>query len=346
MACQFRLQEGDTALSPWNVEEWCPLEFKDDAARRDFIDESLCSQVDPADRTLVQVAPPPSVAASFDDSDDDDDEDMKEEGVVPAPVVPLAAGSEKERLFVKCALPLLRMKRRTDYESWMKVGFAVATVFEGGQIGRDLFRLWSQAAPNYDQGACDKVYGCAGNKVGVGSIVTWLRADAPAALVGALMQMLQDDDDEEKVASNARATEPSKLDEKQLHALVYEYNAGVAARKADPDMDGNTANALDQKLLTKLTLDIVTYMNRWICIIRRATGRPNIIEEYSRWEKQSCGNGHDLVHPMPMPPTKGTPFRSRERRPPIRWTYGFHIQNRKNSIRSTLSRLGATTRVS
>jgi hypothetical protein len=42
-------------------------------------------------------------------------------------------------------------------------------------------------------------------------------------------------------------------------------------------------------------LDIVKYMNRWLCIIRRATGKPNIIEEYSRLEKQSVGPGHDVV---------------------------------------------------
>ena len=52
---------------------------------------------------------------------------------------------------------------------------------------------------------------------------------------------------------------------------------------------------MDKKLLQTLKLDIVKYMNRWICIIRRATGRPNVIEEYSRLEKQSGGAGYDVV---------------------------------------------------
>jgi hypothetical protein len=231
---------------------------------------------------------------------DDDDEDMKEDGVAPAPAAPapLASGSEKERLFVQVALPLLSNKRRIDYESWMKVGFAVATVYGGSERGRDLFRIWSQQAVNYDQGACDKVYACAGKRVGVGSLVSWLHEDAPS-LAGALVQMLRDEDAEEKVddavSANTRATEPSKLDEKHLHALVREYNAGVAARRADPDRDAGAAKALDQELLRKLQLDIVRYMNKWICIIRRSTGRPNIIEEYSRLEPQSTGAGHDVV---------------------------------------------------
>jgi hypothetical protein len=116
----------------------------DEDARREFIDCTLCSQVDPADRSLVHVAPPPaSVAAFFDASIADGDEDMKEESTQPVvPAIPaIPVGTEKERLFVQTALPVLSMQRRIDRTSWMTVGFAISTVFGKDQMGKGLFRL-------------------------------------------------------------------------------------------------------------------------------------------------------------------------------------------------------------
>jgi hypothetical protein len=245
------------------------------------------------DRTLVQAASPPPIAAFFDASDD---EDMKEsESVQPVPAVPLASGSDKDRLFVQAALPLLSMKRRTDYESWMKVGFAVSTVFGRDEFGRDHFRVWSQQAPNYDQGSCDKVYACAGKRVGLGSLITWLREDAPAPLVSALVQTLRDEEAEEREAS---VKGPSKLNEGRIHAMVKEHNLASRKRATSQDFQDKTVRAQKREQderVDKLLADIVQYLNLFLCIIRRATGKPNIIEEYSRMQYGTDGSGEEVV---------------------------------------------------
>jgi hypothetical protein len=185
----FASKKGKTALTPWDVQRWEPLELSDQDARRDFIDETLCSEVDPDDRTVVQAAAPlPSVAAFFEASDNDDDEDMKESA---QPALPISTGSDRERSFVTAALPLLSMERRTKRETWILVGFAIATIYGKSVVGRDLFREWSEEAPNYDEAACDKTYMDSKGQVGIGSLTTWLTEDAPAAEAAALLQTLK-----------------------------------------------------------------------------------------------------------------------------------------------------------
>jgi hypothetical protein len=89
----------------------------------------------------------------------------------------------------------------------MKVGFAVATVFDSDQLGLHLFRVCAQGAPSYSAAACDKVYKHAGSKIGTGNVVAWLREDAPPHVADALIHMLQAkesmvDDEEKKVSPN------------------------------------------------------------------------------------------------------------------------------------------------
>jgi hypothetical protein len=100
----YACKKGKSALQPWDVKDWCALDLDEDE-RREFVDCTLCSQIDLADRTLVEFAPPPaSVAAFFDASIAD--EDVKEESAQPAiPAIPaIPAGSAKERLFVQLCL--------------------------------------------------------------------------------------------------------------------------------------------------------------------------------------------------------------------------------------------------
>ena len=175
----FARKKGKTALIPWNVVEWCPLELKDEADRHDFIDSTLCSCASLDDVSLVKsdrTTKKDGIVVDVDDTD--------------APRAPLPTGTHCERAFVQCALPLLTVKRATDRDSWMRVGFAVSTVFGTSDLGRDLFRLWSRRAPNYDQTACDAVYSGAQKCIGVKSVLKWLREDVPAGVASALAAQL------------------------------------------------------------------------------------------------------------------------------------------------------------
>jgi hypothetical protein len=208
----------------------------------------------------------------------------------------LAPGSALERQFVRVALPLLSMQRRVDYERWMKVGFAVGTVFNGDEQGRDLFRLWSGQAPNYDQAACDRKYLDSGSRVGIGSLIAWLREDASPALAGALVQLLNPADVEDGV--EMAAPRGSKLDEGEIHEMVRLHNVARQERHADPANRDKTAAAKkreDAEQMALLHTQIVKYMNQWFCIIRRSTGKPNVIEEYQRSQRRMESDGHDVV---------------------------------------------------
>jgi hypothetical protein len=286
-------KKGKTRLTPWDVENWREIPLDEDD-RREFIENTLCSQADAADVSLVKFA-----AAPASSSTDHEDEKEREEKV---PAAPRPAGSDRERVFVQAALPMLSPQRRVAYEDWMRTGFAVATVFGKDQIGRDLFRVWSQGAPNYSESACDKVYQGGDAKIGVGSIVSWLKEDAPPAVACALVQTLRDDDpDEEAEADGADGEQkktPSKLDENKIHQWVHAHNAkvqGLASHSDNQGKEKKELKAMAQALKDELLGRIVRYMNRWLCIIRRQTGRPNVIEEYSRLQKRIGGEGHEVV---------------------------------------------------
>lgn len=94
---------------------------------------------------------------------------------------------------------------------------------------------------------------------------------------------------------------PSKLDEKKIHSMVESFNF-----KWEPILEtlnndkpaGKTEKAHAFKKIKKYKLakeklksDIIEYMNRWLCIVRRTTGKPNIFEEYVASENKINGFG-------------------------------------------------------
>ena len=72
------------------------------------------------------------------------------------------------------------------------------------------------------------------------------------------------------------------MDEKKIHEWVLAHNAEVEGLASLPENRRKSPRELEpmvRELKNALLDRIVRYMNRWLCIIRRQTGRPNIIEE-------------------------------------------------------------------
>jgi hypothetical protein len=211
----YASKSGTTALTPWNVEDWCALELGE-GDRHEFIENTLCSQACTED---VSVICSPGPISTF--------LEMKDDAPQTPPPPPVPAGSAEQRRFVQAALAMLSPQRCTGYEDWMKVGFAVGTVFDKDQVGRDVFRAWSQQAASYDQGACDKLYSAGGQKIGIGAIIAWLKEDAPSTVARALIQTLCADEPAEEARSKDEKRKPTKLNESKIHEWIHAHNITV-----------------------------------------------------------------------------------------------------------------------
>jgi len=80
---------------------------------------------------------------------------------------------------VQEALKMLKPERRSTYSLLLQVAFAVSTVFNGDAEGLELFQGFSKGLSKYDPSRCAKVYAESQGKLGIGSVIHWLREDRP-----------------------------------------------------------------------------------------------------------------------------------------------------------------------
>lgn len=153
------------ALVPWDVDNWIPLEFKDSTDHEEWFAKTLCDDAQgdlaiPAravpEPTPEPAKPPPKLSKLFKD-----------------------ARRYPKREFVSSAIGFFSEERRSNYNLWTKMGWAIATVFGDNSCGKHLFREFSEPAANYDQAACDKKYDSAKGEIGFKSIVKWIKEDDP-----------------------------------------------------------------------------------------------------------------------------------------------------------------------
>ena len=300
----FARKEGKTCLVPWDLEHWKELEFSALNYMQSWFEESLCSQPDescdmfpcPSVLELVELVeqPAPSLTSQV-------------HGTSSAATPSLPAGNEQDRRFVKQVLFLLSRQRAENYEQWIRVGFGMSTVFGRDDDGLQLFQQFSNQAPSYDAASVKRTYQGSGGKIGIGSFITWLREDQPL-LAPPLIQeyrstglrveeedqhmeqpeVLVQTDLQIHVQVQAETREiPNKMDEHHIMGLIDNFNANWRRVEALAEEGMLTKRQLIERAQEKkqLTQDIVMYMNQWLAIIRRETGKPNVFEEYKKWER-------------------------------------------------------------
>ena len=291
----FSRKQGKTALIPWDIDHWAELLFDNDEDVEEWFDRSLCGRADTecgayfkqSSRTIDEVmAMPPSSAERV-------------EPVQASPHAPrprLEPGNAAERIFVEQAILLLAPKRRAETAPCLQAVYAIATVFGKDETGLRLADTFCSGAPNYDRTWCAQVYNGAMGLVGLGSIITWLREDQPIIAPLLEAQLHSKDDcpflglpppsvpaarpEEQRESEEHKEPEEQKgqnIDERNIVQWIEDFNKEAEDEENQKDLDKKK-----RALLSK----IVAYMNTRICIIRRSTGKPNVIEEVVRPERK------------------------------------------------------------
>lgn len=279
--------DGRTCLQPWDVAAWQPVSFNTPAEREVWFAASLITS---AHHHHVVSLEPPSI---------DDDLTLLEW---------LEAASEtQKRVSTKLLVPLLSIDRAQGvdgWEVWAKVGFAISQIFGKDDEGRDLFHSFSRRAQNYDEAAANHVYATSDGRVTFGSLITWAKEDDPAGAMAALRQ-------------EVRLSTPvigNRLDEDVVHRMVEVFNQEWLPKFEDWQTGGKTPPGYHAAYET-LTKNIVVYMNHWLCLIRRVTGKPHVVEEYKTEEdhtpcfvfrSQAAARGAYAKHSFRVAGSKGT----------------------------------------
>lgn len=89
-------------------------------------------------------------------------------------------------------LDYLGIKRANEYTYWSRVGWALFNCCKNTQKALDLFIQWSQTAPNYHDGCCQKIFDEArtnGKLVGIGTLIKWVYEDQKPGYMGILDKM-------------------------------------------------------------------------------------------------------------------------------------------------------------
>jgi hypothetical protein len=169
----------------------------------------------------------------------------------------------QQAFVVNCVLPNLSTERLADLHNWVKIIEAVATVF--GKSEHGLVKLKALATSEATKALCEPVYRHASASVGLDELSEWFRQDSP--------DQFQDHHPPEC---------DNNIDEHKIFQWIADFNNRKPGSHF-PDQD---------KLLDK----IVRYMNQWICIIRRSTGKPNVIEELRRPTYRVMGEKQLVTH--------------------------------------------------
>jgi hypothetical protein len=292
----YARKKGKTAMTPWDTVAWQEITYVSDRAREDWFERSLCGQADTEDLdgTIIETTKasatsgPPKVPGG--------------ETTIPAPAVvspyattpQLDPGTKAQREFAIQACVFLATWRKIDVNAWMKAGWALATIFGKDADGLLVFHQFSQGVANYDKQHCDKIYKGGHSRIGIGSLITWLKEDnevvanlllpqlnaQPSVDVDALVAAdvaLNTAVDAPGGTGDAEggnaAGEPlppreNRVNLKMVHRKIEDFNLGKL---------GNTTAA-------QLQAWVVRYMNQYFCLVNKTSGAPMVLEEFTRPE--------------------------------------------------------------
>ena len=162
-----------------------------------------------------------------------------------------ASALEPQQAYViNHVLANLSAKRLSDFDSWINFIKAMSTVFNKNDIG--LAEVTALAPDAVKAAMCKPVYLDLSAGLGFDDLIGWSKDDSPE----------QFKEEDVVVANN--------INEQQIYSWIEGFNDGTFEIEVE-----------------ELREKIVSYMNQWICIIRRSTGKPNIIEEVRRPERKN-----------------------------------------------------------
>jgi hypothetical protein len=224
------------ALVPWDVQNWKPLRFATAAQREAFCVESLCSDADLTECTLIEV----DVAVK----------PVRTVALVPShggqpPVHQSGTPADRERC--RAIVEKLSVARSTDRVQWRDVGFAISAVFGGDADGLHVFDTFSQRSPSYKEGdvQISKVYQASNGTKGLGSLVHFLRQDSAF-----LKQHIEAQSQPSSVEHAGGGGEDS-IDERQVQE---DLRFGVRIKwRSDPSEDADTARYRIDRVVREAT---------------------------------------------------------------------------------------------
>jgi hypothetical protein len=277
-------QDKRSCLVPWDVDKWNPIEFKAQEDMESWLEKSLISQPDEEYCQMLNMSQP----------DEEDSKNCLPSVASPAVVERKSSGNEKERQFTTQVLSLLCKTRATDRSKWINVGFATATVFDGDLTGLHLFQIFSSNAHNYNEAAATKIYNESQRQIGLGSFVNWIKEDQPvistiliAQLKSTVIDERENNEDvavdeglDDIVEGTPDTKKTSRLNEGVIHEMVSKFNSKW--NKKEIRLQQKEFRRAREDLLE----EIVVYMNKWLCIIRKLNGNPLVIEEYTEFNKE------------------------------------------------------------
>jgi hypothetical protein len=288
----YARKQGKTAMTPWNLDTWREMEFESDQQRQDWFERSLCGRADTEDFEGVVMQTQAQPAPSSSSSSASKSKNSSVPAVVSAYITPpqLDPGTKVQRQFATKACAFLSDLRRTDVNAWMKVGYALASIFGKNAEGLVVFHQFSAAAPNYDKDHCDQVYKGAGSRIGIGSLIMWLREDHPAIAPALEAQcrdvmnpdvLVQEEEELEAQAAQERSTpEDHRVNEQMMDSLNEQAQQLKARRKRQLKEKKHEAAAMTQNSILALEQRIFDHLNKFLCAITKGP-KTVFIEQYA-----------------------------------------------------------------
>ena len=143
-----------------------------------------------------------------------------------------------------------------------------------------LAHLFSAKVPNYSASSVDTTYSKSNGSVKFGSLLTWAKEDNSELT---RLAMTQSQVHARVVVDASAQLGPSQLDERVIHGMAKAFNEKWREEllKLKDKNCSNPGQIIQewQKDQQQLNSNTVQYMNKFLFIIRRSTGQPNIWEE-------------------------------------------------------------------
>ena len=254
-------KDGRTCLRPWDLDRWEPIKFENKNDQEEWFAASLVSRASVGEHQHVITTPVPSGDICNPSPSVEVDPSIAEW------LDQLTTSASQEQELAKKLVPLLSLERAIDWTTWSKVGWVISHTFGGNDEGRGLFHEFSQQAPNYGEASADHIYDTSAGRVTFGSLTVWAKEDNYEAAMAVLGHALRRD----------APVVGDKLDEDVIHEMVRKFNTEWEVKlKGEKRKDYPTEYFVARSTLSR---NIVLYMNHWLCIIRRTTGSPNVVEE-------------------------------------------------------------------
>ena len=283
-------------LQPWDINSWAKIDvLRTEESFVSYMADSLVSNADFEDCEYKMLSARP--APLFPPQRPRAPEEKIPEASAAAPIVPeqktseslLRAGTPRERALVKASLGFFPQHVFDDTVKYIPLCHSVSTIYGKSEEGLKVLtevsqrsRLWQpDSSPAWIAG----IYHSGQGKRGMGSFLFDFRKYAPAIAKHMeeeyLVDAVQVIDEEDAAIQTEEYRTATKIDERVCTRWMRAWKDKHGAPESPQSMkEAAEARVIMEKQVTE-------YMNKWHIIVRRGSGDPICVEEWTTVSGQS-----------------------------------------------------------